>query len=204
MPAFLKHTASTGGTYAATVQRLSDGAWFTPSNSSYAASPLYSSKRIPLPEGANELVGSYTATVSGLSGVNNANEPGLVRIRIHDESAANRTILTEDFFVYQGNLVRSDVPVASRATSGDIGSAVASALTDPNTGILLDELTSLPPASPTVGQMLMLIYMAARNKGAATDTVHRIFNDAGLPVLEADVSDDGVTFNRTKLRNVIV
>lgn len=204
MPAYLKHTAATGGSYAATVQRLSDGYWFTPGNSAFAANPVYADKRITLAEGANELVGSYIATVANLSGIGNISEPGLVRIRIHNQSASNTTVLTEDFFVYQGNLVRSDVPVATRASASDIAGALLTAITNPSTGIILPELTSVPPSTPTISQALMLSYMAIRNRGVSTAKADRIFNDAGLPVFEAAITDDGVTFTRERITAVLV
>ena len=203
MPAYLKHTA-TGGSYAATIQRLSDGFWFTPGNSSFAANPVYADKRISLVEGTGELVGSHTATVANLSGVGNVSEPGLVRIRIHDQGASNATIVTEDFFVYQGNLVRSDVPVSTRASASDIAGALLTAITNPSTGIILPELTSVPPSTPTIAQAMMLTYMAIRNRGVSTAKTDRIYNDAGLPVFEAAITDDGVTFTRERITSVLV
>lgn len=204
MPAYLKHTAATGGDYAATIQRLSDGHWFTSVNSSFAANPAYADKRITLAEGAGELLGSYIATVANLSGIGNVSEPGLVRIRIHNQSASNTTILTEDVFVYQGNLVRSDVPVATRASASDIAGALLTAITNPSTGIILPELTSVPPSTPTIAQALMLTYMAIRNRGVSTAKTDRIYNDAGLPVFEAAITDDGVTFTRERITSVLV
>jgi len=202
MPAYLQHTAATAGSYYATIQRLSDGAFFVPGTGLYSSVALLATRKIPLVEGAVELVGSYTATVSGLSGSNNSTEPGLVRIRIHDGST-DVTLVTTDMFVYQGNLVRADIPVSSRAAPADVLAQLVVGLTDPVSGIKFPELIATPPKTPTFAQAVMLAYMAARNKGTSTASLFRIANDAGSSVMEAAITDDGVTFIREKLGNVL-
>ena len=86
----------------------------------------------------------------------------------------------------------------------DIAGALLTAITNPSTGIILPELTSVPPSTPTIAQAMMLTYMAIRNRGVSTAKTDRIYNDAGLPVFEAAITDDGVTFTRERITSVLV
>lgn len=62
------------------------------------------------------------------------------------------------------------------------------------------ELTSLPGASPTVKQMLMFLYMMARNKLTTTSTQMKIHRDDATTVLGTyAVSDDSTTFTRGEI-----
>lgn len=66
---------------------------------------------------------------------------------------------------------------------------------------VLSELsTGQPSATPTLEQAIMLLFMAMRNVGVQTSSEFRIANDAGTTICEADVSDDGSVFTRSKLR----
>jgi hypothetical protein len=55
------------------------------------------------------------------------------------------------------------------------------------------------PATPTVKQALILLYMRERNNSQTTATERRILNDAGTEILDATISDDGTTFAPGKL-----
>ena len=62
----------------------------------------------------------------------------------------------------------------------------------------MPELTSLPPATPTIYQALMFLYMALRNKRTATAGAEAIYRNAGTVVATAPLSDDGTTFTKDK------
>lgn len=80
--------AASGRNLFATLERLSDGHRWDHQLSQWAPAPGLLSEKIPLPEGAGYEAGSYTATVTGLG------SPGEVQVRVHDDDAADVTILT--------------------------------------------------------------------------------------------------------------
>lgn len=55
------------------------------------------------------------------------------------------------------------------------------------------------PATPTLRQAIMLLYMWLRNNSQATATERRVFNNAGTEILDATMSDDGTTFSQGQL-----
>ena len=67
----------------------------------------------------------------------------------------------------------------------------------------LPELTGIAdiPATPTIPQALMLSYMRERNNTQVVKSPaeRRIFNDDGTEILDAEMSDDGTTFQQGKL-----
>jgi hypothetical protein len=65
----------------------------------------------------------------------------------------------------------------------------------------LSELTGATdiPATPTIPQALMLLYMRERNDFQSTTSERRILNDAGVEVLDAPMSDNGAVFSQGKL-----
>ena len=82
----INHT--TGQALAATIQRQSDGFYWSVTNSQFEAAPAFVDKQINLTEGIAEDAGSYSATIGSLG------SPGPVNVRIHDTGAANITIQT--------------------------------------------------------------------------------------------------------------
>lgn len=73
---------------------------------------------------------------------------------------------------------------------------------------LLDVLTvdtiaelaqGIPVATPTFATALMLMYMALRNQVPVTATELGIYNDAGVKIARAVLSDDDVTFLREEM-----
>ena len=56
-----------------------------------------------------------------------------------------------------------------------------------------------PPTTPTLRQLLMLLYMALRNKETSSTNTLSIRNNAGTVITKAPTSDDGSTFTRDKL-----
>lgn len=62
------------------------------------------------------------------------------------------------------------------------------------------ELSSLPGASPTLKQILMFLYMIARNKVTTTSSQRKVYLDDGSTVLGTwGVSDDGSTFTQAEI-----
>jgi len=61
-----------------------------------------------------------------------------------------------------------------------------------------NELNSVPPASPTLSQLLMMLYMSLRNNHTATATQETISNDAGGIIGRATLSDNGTTTTKGK------
>jgi hypothetical protein len=55
------------------------------------------------------------------------------------------------------------------------------------------------PATPTLSQAVMLLYMRERNDTQTTTSERRIFNDAGAEVLDGPMSDNGSIFSQGKL-----
>ena len=76
------------------------------------------------------------------------------------------------------------------------GSAVVRPLAG---GSSLSELASVPGATPTPEQALMLLYMAMRNKLTVTATAKAVFNSAGTSIASKTLSDDGTTYTEAKM-----
>lgn len=66
-------------------------------------------------------------------------------------------------------------------------------------GTLSELSQAAPPASPSVAQALMLLYMAARNLLQVTATEKRITNDAGTVITKKVLSDDGTTYAEAEM-----
>jgi hypothetical protein len=194
MPSFQVTTVqATGGTYALTVQRVSDGFYWQPASSSWNAAPLFSQKQIPFAEGVNENAGSYVAQVDDLG------SPGHVRIRIHDTGAVgNPTVDVVSGYVVSGLMAGIDDFVTTRATPADVATQTMNVL---GTTYTLPELTERPPASPTIRQALMLLYMTLRNRTSSTPERLSIHNDAGEVVMVAPLSQTETGFTRERLNN---
>lgn len=79
---------------------------------------------------------------------------------------------------------------------------LASILTQIRTALSTDsmtELASVPSATPTVFQALMLSYMSLRNEHTATSSQEKIKNNAGVVVATGALSDDGTTYTKGQL-----
>ncbi len=89
---------------------------------------------------------------------------------------------------------------ADAASPAEVATEIADALhTD-----AVSELSGDPGASPTIGDALMLLYMALRNKLDITATTKEIHNNAGTNILTKTVSDDGTTYSESQGRVVAV
>lgn len=184
---------ATGGTYALTVQRLSDGFYWQPASSTWGAAPLFSQKQIAFAEGANENAGSYIAQVDTMG------SPGLVRIRIHNTGVGgNPTVEVVSGYVVSDLIAGVDAFVSTRATPADVSTQVTNVL---NTSLEMDELTERPPARPTLRQAIMLLYMTLRNRTKSTMDRFLVHNDAGEIIMEAPLARTESEFTREQLRN---
>ena len=63
---------------------------------------------------------------------------------------------------------------------------------------ILSELNSVPPATPTLAQAIMMLYMSIRNVHSATAIQETISNDAGTGFGHATLSDNGTTTTKGK------
>jgi hypothetical protein len=57
----------------------------------------------------------------------------------------------------------------------------------------------VPPASPTVEQAIMLLYMGMRNEMQTTTAEKRVKNSSGVIVAKASLTDDGTTFTKAAM-----
>ncbi len=64
--------------------------------------------------------------------------------------------------------------------------------------LAMTELASLPSATPTLYQALMLLYMSLRNQHTATASQEVISNSAGSVITTATLSDNGTTYTKAK------
>lgn len=83
----------------------------------------------------------------------------------------------------------------NQAANGQVDSRAVAV----ETGAIAEMSQGIPPATPTVTQALMYLYMALRNASKATATERSIENDAGTKIAKATMSDNGTTFDQGKL-----
>lgn len=187
---------ATGGTYALTVQRESDGYYWQPVATNWAAAPLFAQKQIAFAEGVNEDAGSYVAQIDSLSAQGN---PGKVRIRIHDTGTpGNPTVEVLEGYIVNDVMVSVDAFPSTLATPANVATQVTNVL---GTTFEMPELTEKPPATPTIRQALMMLYMTVRNRSQSTPDRMLFHNDAGEIIMESVLSRDETTFTREQVRN---
>lgn len=58
---------------------------------------------------------------------------------------------------------------------------------------------AVPPATPTLAQAVMLLYMALRNKVDVTATLKEVHNDAGAVIAKKSLSDNGTTYSEAEM-----
>jgi len=63
----------------------------------------------------------------------------------------------------------------------------------------LSELTSIPDSTPSIAQVLSILYMAIRNRTIVTSNDKRLFNDADTLFGYQTISDDGDSFTQNKM-----
>jgi uncharacterized protein (UPF0297 family) len=91
----------------------------------------------------------------------------------------------------------------SGATIGTVNSIGTTARTQVNDEIIdvlsidtVPELSSIPASTPTIRQILMIVYMALKNKRTASTTEEKIYNNAGTAIATASVSDSGSIYTK--------
>lgn len=100
------------------------------------------------------------------------------------------------------NLGTSQTGVTIGTVNALGSSALASVLTQVRTALSTDtmtELGSVPSATPTIHQALMLSYMSLRNEHTATSSQEKIKNNAGTVIATSTLSDDGTTYTKGQL-----
>jgi hypothetical protein len=100
------------------------------------------------------------------------------------------------------NLGTSQTGVTIGTVNALGSAALASVLTQIRTALSTDtmtELLSVPSATPTIQQALMLSYMSLRNEHTATSSEEKIKNNAGTVIATATLSDDATTFTKGQL-----
>ena len=87
-------------------------------------------------------------------------------------------------------LQTDDIPtlIAALPDAAAINAEVVDAL---GTDTLAELAQGVPPATPTIKQALMLLYMRLRNKQTVTTTELAIYDDSGIKITKKAVSDDG-------------
>jgi hypothetical protein len=60
-------------------------------------------------------------------------------------------------------------------------------------------IQGVPPATPTIGQAVMLLYMALRNGGISDATHVTVQNDAGVVITKFTQTDDGSAYTHAKM-----
>ena len=66
------------------------------------------------------------------------------------------------------------------------------------TDVMAELTQGVPPATPTLFQAVMLMYMSIRNLGTSSKTLRTITNDAGTVIAKATLADDGSTFTKAE------
>lgn len=118
--------------------------------------------------------------------------------------AANGQIDTNTVAMGSGVITATAIAADAIGSSELAASAVSEIATAVNAEVVdalnvdtYSELTSLPGASPTIKQMMMFLYMMARNRMTTTSTQRKLYRDDASTVLGTwAVSDDGTTFEQ--------
>lgn len=121
------------------------------------------------------------------------------RIKAIDDKLPSGTISDFDETANNVNLGASQTGVTI-GTVNALGSTAQGQVNDQVLDVLatdtVSELGAVPSATPTMRSILMLLYMALRNKRTASTSEEKIYNAAGTAIATATVSDSGVTFTK--------
>lgn len=98
---------------------------------------------------------------------------------------------------YQGTGTVGDAVIGSGQIYWN-GTAEEQGIAQVLSSAAMTELTSIPGATPTLWQALMLMYMSLRNQHTATGAQESICNDVGNPIGSAPLADNGTTFTKSK------
>lgn len=121
------------------------------------------------------------------------------RIKAIDDKLPSGSISSFDPNSQTVNLGTSQTSVTIGAVNS-LGATAQSQVNDQVLDVLatdtVSELSAIPAATPTMRQILMLLYMAIRNKRTASTTQEKIHNASGTAIAVATVSDSGVVFTK--------
>lgn len=133
---------------------------------------------------------------------------GLTNLDAAVSSRATQADIISDATPFAGANI--DAAVSSRSVAGDAMDLVADAVDAAALAAdAVDEVwakaiaepsAGAPPATPGAITLLAWLWMAFRNAEEQTASEYRIKNDTGTVLAEADVSDDGTTTTKSKLR----
>lgn len=97
---YLGLSAPSGGSYAATIERLSDGYYRQDDAEVFSSGLSFGDKDVSLTEGSSENRGTYSTTLTAT----NWND-GIYRLRVHNKDVPNRVDSVADFGVVDGSEV---------------------------------------------------------------------------------------------------
>jgi len=110
---FIEYVAATGGSYGATIRKVTDAGalgdyWSTDEGDWVSDAPTYANSDFPLTEGSSTYIGLYTATVTALG----TTYSGRAIVCIHDEGASNLVKEAIECYVASGTPHAYAVPVS--------------------------------------------------------------------------------------------
>jgi hypothetical protein len=142
-----------------------------------------------------QVVNVWNAAVPGSPTANSPYE----RLKAIDDKLPSGTISDFDETTNNVNLGASQTGVTI-GTVNSLGTTAQGQVNDQVLDVLatdtVSELASVPSATPTMRSILMLLYMAIRNKRTASTTEEKIYNSSGSVIGTATVSDSGTTFTK--------
>lgn len=138
-------------------------------------------------------VGSVTGAVGSVTGaVGSVAGQTLANLDVASSTLATATNLA----IVAGYI---DTEVAAILAAVDTEVAAIKAKTDLLPGATMAELAQgIPPATPSLEQAIMALYMALRNKLDVTATTKSVTNDAGTVIFKKALSDDGTTYSEAE------
>lgn len=121
------------------------------------------------------------------------------RIKAIDDKLPTGVISDFDETIDNVNLGASQTGVTI-GTVNQLGTTAAGQVNDEILDVIATdtnaELSSIPSSTPTIRQILMLVYMALRNKRTASTTEEKIYKANGTVIGTASVSDSGTQFTK--------
>lgn len=89
----------------------------------------------------------------------------------------------------------TDLGGMSTSMKAEVNAEVTDNLT---TDTISENAQQAPPATPTMAEAIMYLYMALRNQLDVTATLKEFHNDAGTVIWKKTLSDDGTTFSEAE------
>lgn len=121
------------------------------------------------------------------------------RIKAIDDKLPSGTISDFDELLNNVNLSASQTGVTI-GTVNSLGSTARTQVNDEVVDVLttdiFTELSSLPSATTSLKNMILLLYMMARNKRSASTAVEQVYNSGGTVIATASVSDNGSVYTK--------